>query len=144
MRQQYIVTILSILLLLTTSCTSAGPQIDLDSRFSPDQRLAWQRAADQWNLIVDQPVAIRRGGKWHALLEPTTPLGFLGMTNAHDHKIQIEPTTPPERFYGVVLHEMGHAIGLSHHDGPGVMNQNITTTNFTVYDFIDCDQHGKC
>lgn len=123
------------LVLVVVSLCGCGFQADgaevvfvrLDDSVTEARRQDILRAMAKWNgyavekALVDGPGE----GGWvltiHDLPEP-----YGGWTASDTRTITVSPNVSPENFYAVVLHELGHALGMSH-VGKGVMQGSGAT-----------------
>jgi hypothetical protein len=131
-----------LLALLTESCADEGPAFTIDPALTKSQREAVVQAAAKWNTVVIHPVTVS-GGDWRIFIGRAPP-GYKGWTDGHNRTVTIDPTTREEDFYPLVLHELGHAVGLVHHAAPGVMNPTSGATEFTAADLAGCSDRGRC
>ena len=160
----------SALVALSFVACSGAEQVDLqlDPELSAFQVDATELAGAAWSAFVGAPVVrVTPDGEWLLLLASIEPGLAAGGYTEHKRKlIRITRNTPDGEFYAVVLHEAGHALGLSHtcvpadprvrgkpapHAPPcipgqsrGVMDPITPSTVFTTYDSRECVRVGVC
>lgn len=124
------------------ACGRTAPHFAVAAEFSPDERAEITRAAAKWNTIVRVPVSVD-GGSWRIIKAnpPTPDPRYVGWTDTPSHTIWIRPGVG---VYAVILHELGHAQGLHHVAGPGVMNPNVGAVEFSPGDMEECRKAGAC
>lgn len=141
-------------LLVGASCASDGPSFLLDPMMTSRQERMTRAAAAKWNGVVFAPLSVD-GGDWYIELAPPVcldcPLGrCAGCTHGSRDPvpelrrlIQIDPATPDGEYKFVVLHEMGHSIGLGH-TSKGIMSPGSGATEFSFEDIAECRRVHAC
>lgn len=136
--------ILALALLL--SCARPVPHVAIAEGFTNEERASIARAAEKWNTIVREPVRVD-GGPWKLVKQtpPDAPTKlYIGQTDYPGKTIFIAPDLDSRTFFLTVLHEFGHAQGLHHIPGPGIMNATIGAPDFTEGDLEECRRVNVC
>lgn len=94
----------------------------------PDHRCTID--GEHWRIVRDWP----SGGPCE---------GKPGCERTEEHTIWIAPVPDDTATKAIALHELGHALGLSHTDG-GIMDPDELGTEITPIDIAECRRVGAC
>lgn len=143
-----------VILFVGASCASDGRSFLLDPMMTSRQERMTRSAAAKWNGVVLAPISVD-GGDWFIELAPPIcpdcpPGRCAGCTHSSRDAvpelrrlIQIDPATPDEEYKYVILHEMGHSIGLDH-TSQGIMCPGSGATEFSFEDIAECRRVHAC
>jgi hypothetical protein len=130
--------------LLLLSCESTEDvSVEIDGAFTVSKREQIEAAGARWSRIASRQVRFEQGGEWLILPAPAPEPGFEGYKQGARRLLRIDPHLPDDRFYPVVLHELGHALGLKH-TSRGVMDPTASETDFSFEDVVECERVGAC
>jgi hypothetical protein len=133
---------------LAVGCGRPDPRVAVGEDFDAGEQAIIERAAAKWNSVVRKPIDVSGFYATWRLIKDYTPemqdKQFVGLTTYGTRTIRIKPGLSESSFYSTVLHELGHAQGLHHIAGPGVMNPNVGATEFTPGDIEECQAEGVC
>ena len=128
------------LLVSLQGCSFAHP-LHGDITFTPEERAAIERGDA---LIADRVGRDPVGVVWDAPHpiddQPEGPcvqgtiIRTKGIGGSHRRGCLRIGTDDPAYFERVATHELGHWYGLCHHDGPGIMNDAVTSAEWTIED----------
>lgn len=126
----------ALLAFLSTGCL--GNAWYVDERFTAEERAEIAAAASSWEAIGSEPIDLVFGAKVDvrdegrkvivkvnervALNHDARFVGWDAVTETHTalySRIIVRDDIPAEEFRGVVAHEFGHSLGLSHSSRPG-------------------------
>lgn len=102
---------------------------------APEDVAVLEDAAARWSSVTREPVTIGKGCR--VVLAPQ-PQGTVG-----EYRDGVMYLRPDAVFTSVVMHEMGHGLGLKHTDAGGVMAP-IPWGTMTASDVEECRRAGAC
>jgi len=118
-----------LLLLLILGCTSAlRGDLRVPKSMPAEQSRIVRKALDAWCEATNGAVGCHwlesAGGTWHVKID-ALPDGVAGRTKYGRGVIIIRPevVSRPKWFYGILLHEIGHAAGIKKHTPSGLMSE---------------------
>lgn len=108
------------------------------------QLAALYRAAERWNALGGRELVrleVADGPRARHHIRPASlPEHFSGMHSPALDTIRIDVSQAEDNFETVVVHELGHAMGMEHIPVAGIM---YTVVDGSIVDFTDAD-HAEC
>lgn len=121
------------------------------SNLTDDQRERTARGAARWNAVTDDDHKIHLvtdGGICVRIVPqgeiPTSIAGATGLYSADEGRIYIDELATGDTFEMVMEHELGHSIGVGHHNGVGVMRVSGGQLDLSPDDKAQCHKDGAC
>ena len=150
----------SLIATITIACSATGRvncegNFYYDDSFTSEQQEWIQESSARWNTWVGRPVTSVRSGSDYACMisvGKTSKESAVGETSRRLQNIIIDMDdlkrlnkATKAYFEGVVMHEMGHAIGYDHKgaDGKALMAP-AGSVDFTEIDRIECIKKDMC
>lgn len=133
-----------LLLAFVCSCAATGIRWQLPADMPPDARDEFATACADWNAVAIEQQSIGPGDRrviyWPR--EQMQTVGANAETSAREMRIarDIDSAQRPK----TMTHELGHALGLKHHQGAGVMAADAPTTEILEADRAECRRVGAC
>lgn len=137
-------------LLLPAATLDCGPgQVTyaIDPACSMSQAGAAQSAAEEWNAVATRKLVLvhdRQDPDY--LILPAKSANAAGLQQKRFGLIRIDPNALDWK--PIVLHELGHALGVKHVSNPNaVMNPTPKATmpsSLTMSDIVACQEAGAC
>lgn len=130
--------------------------------FDGEEYASLEAATARWNAVSDEKFCLIRkklpagivkraivrvptsNRSWQYNLEH---IGYdlKGLYFPESDCVAVPEGLPKEELYGVVLHELGHALGLQHIAAPAVMaDRQGSAVDFTENDLAECRRVGVC
>lgn len=137
----------SLLTALGLAACATSRAITIDPACADPDHAEIRRAIRQWNDILREPLREDLlATSWLVTRSPPPDPRFTSQTSHATHVIYIAPDAGREYTYALILHELGHVVGLRHIQGVGVMNPSVRAdqTYFTPADLEECRRVGAC
>lgn len=152
LRAKYMKKLLFTLLAIValTGCAPDHIVWAIDGSLSDEQRTAFYEAADDWNMVASrmQYVSEDNDGDHRVFLRAADRMPIENADGVYQRgsaTMFLRRGMSREDFKKVVMHEMGHALGLDHIEaGPSLMNQHATSGTITPADIEECKRVGAC
>lgn len=109
-------------------------------------REAFAGRCAEWNAVADRQQYVTTGAGTHVVeVRPRGEMANGPRANSeYAHGVMHVAPDLGDHFAFSVAHEQGHALGLDHHAGPGVMATTATTETLTAEDIDECMRVGAC
>lgn len=133
-------------LTLLVSCigTNAGVALTyrVDPAFTPAETNLISHALSAWSTASVFRLQRSPDGSYTVLkMDPGD--GFTGYYEVHRKVIKVHPRLDGDSFARVILHEVGHSIGVGH-TVSGVMTPDAEIACITKEDYRECERVGAC
>lgn len=118
----------------------------IDPRAAPWQRAGVREMAARWNDLAIDRITVAEPGPWRLVLD-APPEPYWGWTDYSAQIILVRPDLDDYAFRRVVLHELGHALGLclwKHTTDGGVMTAGSGALEFSAGDRAECRRVNAC
>jgi hypothetical protein len=127
-------------------CAAVDHTVSVDPSFSEAQSRQIAEAVECWNQVAIDRITIVPNGHT-VILRERGPIvcgpakSALGCYRPREGQIAIHENLRNVR--PVVLHELGHMLGMSHVEG-GIMSTNLYLTAINAVDIAECRRIGAC
>ena len=148
------------LLMCATGCANASrPGFDSTvastltfdpSEWTDPQVASIYHAASRWNALAGHELvqiqAVDGTRPEHHIRPATLPEHYSGMHSPGLDTIRIDVSQADDNFETVVVHELGHAMGMEHIAAAGIMYKVVdgSIRDFTQADHQECERTGWC
>lgn len=125
---------------LLLSCGQSEIRWSLPAAMPETQRAAFARSCERWNARAVVRQSIGEGDR-RVVLRLRSEMDNCGAnaeTNGREMRLPVDASE------ATMMHELGHALGLGHHDGPGVMATTATGSELRAEDIEECRRVGAC
>lgn len=139
-----------IALVALTGCAPDHIVWAIDGSLSDEQRTAFYEACEDWNQVSNrmQYVSEDDDGTNRVFIRAAEHMPIAGADGVYQRgsaSMVLRRGMSREDFKKVVLHEMGHALGLDHIEAdPALMNPHATSETITPADIAECQRVGAC
>ena len=153
-------------LVALVGCTATQPRqpwpcehpILVSTRFTPVEQEMVELSVARWNEVLRQPLCTVAGDgtertimpvpktdpRWQAALAFVGP-DLVGFHEQETNNVYVPEGTRQSAFQGIVMHEIGHVLGLRHTPPPSIMAEyQGSTDDFTPNDLAECRRVGAC
>jgi hypothetical protein len=122
------------------SCGHSEIRWSLPASMPEPQRAAFVASCERWNRVAVVRQSVGEGDRRVVirLRSEMANCGANGETGGREMRLA------PDASEATVMHELGHALGLGHHAGPGVMATTATGAELTAEDIEECGRVGAC
>lgn len=145
-------------LVLSCAATTSVPACALPVRASVALRVDGTETEFQWtaeavsrwapHTLPDHTPTVDPNGQWLITFCPNDDARFApgvgGLTSVSARRIWIKRGYPDETMRFVILHEVGHAMGLDHVSDPKAVMSKTGAPEFTEADIEECRRAGAC
>lgn len=135
---------------LPPEATAASTMTIDPSDWTDQQLTSIYHAADRWNAFAHHEVvhieAVEGSRTMQHIRPASLPEHYSGMHSPKLDTIRIDVHKADETFETVVVHELGHALGLEHIEVAGIMFDVVdgSVVEFTNGDHAECVRAGWC
>jgi hypothetical protein len=122
------------------SCGHSEIRWSLPASMPEPQRAAFVASCERWNRVAVVRQSIGEGDRRVVirLRSEMANCGANAETNGTEMRLPEDAQAP------TMMHELGHALGLGHIEGPGVMATTATGADLTAGDIDECQRVEAC
>lgn len=131
----------ALVLVALVSCGQSDIRWSLPPSFSDAQRARFASSLDRWNAVAHVQQSIGEGDR-RVVLRSASEMQNGSCTRGETNGTELRLT--PDAGEPTMMHELGHALGLGHIDGPGVMAPTATGAELTAGDKEECRRVRAC
>lgn len=125
---------------LLLSCGQSEIRWSLPPSMVGAQRASFAASLERWNAVTVVQQSIGEGDRRVVIRLRSE----MQNCNANAETNGTELRLPPDASEPTMGHELGHALGLGHHAGPGVMAATATGAELTDNDREECRRVEAC